>query len=75
MNRDLEDLEDIIRILIDMLITNNVSKETIILELRKYHYCFDCRNHYKGCKCNESSESENVDDNYTSSIYSDEESE
>ncbi len=73
MNRDLEDLEDIIRILIDMLITNNVSKETIVLELRKYHYCFDCRNHYRGCKCNESSESENIDDNYTSSIYSDEE--
>ncbi len=71
MNKDLEDLEDIIRILIDMLITNNVSKETIILELRKYHYCFDCRNHYRGCKCNESSESENIDDNYTSSIYSD----
>uniref|UniRef100_A0A6C0HVJ3 Uncharacterized protein n=1 Tax=viral metagenome TaxID=1070528 RepID=A0A6C0HVJ3_9ZZZZ len=72
MNRDMEDLEDIIRILIDMLIINNVSKETIILELRKYHYCFDCRNHFRGCKCNESSESDNIDDNYTSSIYSEE---
>ncbi len=72
MNRDLEDLEDIIRILIDMLIINNVSKETIILELRKYHYCFDCRNHFRGCKCNESSESDYVDDDYTSSIYSEE---
>jgi len=72
MNRDLEDLEDIIRILIDMLIINNVSKETIILELRKYHYCFDCRNHFRGCKCNESSESDYDIDNYTSSIYSEE---
>ena len=72
MNRDMEDLEDIIRILIDMLIINNVSKETIILELRKYHYCFDCRNHFRGCKCNESSESDYDIDNYTSSIYSEE---
>ena len=72
MNRDLEDLEDIIRILIDMLIINNISKETIILELRKYHYCFDCRNHFRGCKCNESSESDYDIDNYTSSIYSEE---
>ena len=72
MNRDLEDLEDITRILIDMLIINNVSKETIILELRKYHYCFDCRNHFRGCKCNESSESEYTYDNYTSSIYREE---
>jgi hypothetical protein len=72
MNRDLEDLEDIIRILIDMLIINNVSKETIILELRKYHYCFDCKNHFRGCKCNESSESDYDIDNYTSSIYSEE---
>ncbi len=71
MNRDIEDLEDIIRILIDMLIINNISKDNIILELRKYHYCFNCRNHYRGCKCNESSESDNIDDNYTSSIYSD----
>ena len=78
MNKDIEDLEDIVRILIDMLINNNVSKETIVLELRKYHYCFDCRNHFRGCKCDESSklseESEN-DDNYTSSIYSEADSE
>ncbi len=74
MNKDIKDLEDIIKILIDMLVSNNVSKETIILELRKYHYCFDCRNHFKCCKCGEES-SDNYDDNYTSSIYSEEESE
>jgi hypothetical protein len=70
MNKDIEDLEDIVRILIDMLINNNVSKETIVLELRKYHYCFDCRNHFRGCKCNESSELSEENDDYTSSIYS-----
>ncbi len=73
MNKDIEDLEDIIRILIDMLIINNVPKDTIILELRKYHYCFDCRNHFRGCKCGETSESESINDDYTSSIYSEEE--
>ena len=67
---NIEDLEDIIRILIDMLINNNVSKEEITLKLREYHYCFDCKNHYRGCKCNEES-SDEIDDNYSSSIYSD----
>ncbi len=70
MNKDIEDLEDIVRILIDMLINNNVSKETIVLELRKYHYCFNCRNHFRGCKCDESSEESENSDDYTSSIYS-----
>ncbi len=71
MNKDIEDLEDIVRILIDMLIDNNVSKETIVLELRKYHYCFDCRNHFRGCKCGESSEEDtSKDTNYTSSEVS-----
>lgn len=76
------DLEDIIKILIYMLENNNVSKDIIKLELRKYHYCYDCYNHYRGCKCgdeldNNSDNSDNnsdnssVDDNYTSSEYDD----
>ena len=68
---NIEDLEDIIRILIDMLINNNISKEEISLKLREYHYCFDCKNHYRNCKCNETTTDED-DDNYTSSINSSE---
>ena len=71
MNR-IEDLEDIIKVLINMLENNNVSKDDIKIELRKYHYCFDCVNHFRGCKCgeeekDETSEYESIDDNYTSS--------
>ena len=71
MNR-IDDLEDIIKILIDILENNNISKDVIRLELRKYHYCYDCLNHYRGCKCDEISnnslnESSSYDDNYTSS--------
>ena len=80
----IEDLEDIIKILIYMLENNNVSKDIIKLELRKHHYCSDCYNHYRGCKCDEildnSDNSDNsdseIDDNYTSSecsYYSNEE--
>ena len=86
MNR-IEDLEDIIKILVSMLENNNVSKNDIKFELRKYHYCFDCNNHFRGCKCGESEDdnsksdyescSLSIDDNYISSecsINSDEES-
>ncbi len=74
----IEDLEDIIKILINLLKINNLTPEFIKLELRQYHYCYDCINHFKSCKCGEeqSSDSNNIDsdsidDNYTSSEYSD----
>jgi hypothetical protein len=71
----IEDLEDIIKILVSMLEKNNVSKEIIKLELRIYHYCSDCMNHYRGCKCNENhsenhSDNSSINDNYTSSSCS-----
>ena len=80
MNR-IEDLEDIIKILVSMLEKNNVSKEIIKLELRTYHYCSDCMNHYRGCKCNQNnsennsdnhsdSDNSSINDNYTSSSCS-----
>ncbi len=66
-----EDLEDIVKILIDMLINTNISKDEIILTLRKYHYCFDCRNHFRNCTCNNKNTSEDSEsnDDYTSSEY------
>ncbi len=73
----IEDLEDIIRILINTLENKDVSIEEIKLLLRTYHYCYDCMNHYRVCKCGESSDnddtcessesSESIDDKYTSS--------
>jgi hypothetical protein len=70
----IEDLEDIIKILIHMLESNNISKDNIKLELRKYHYCFDCINHYRSCKCGEDITDSEDNDNYTSSNYSDSDS-
>jgi hypothetical protein len=68
----IEDLEDIIKILIDLLKINKLTPDFIKSELRQYHYCYDCMNHFRSCKCGEdSSDSESVDDNYTSSEYSD----
>jgi hypothetical protein len=74
MNR-IEDLEDIVKILVCMLERNNISEDNIRLELRIFHYCYDCMNHYRGCKCSEissnsedeSSQSDSYDDDYTSS--------
>jgi hypothetical protein len=76
----IEDLEDIIKILIDLLKMNKLTHDFIKLELRQYHYCYDCMNHFRSCKCgedtssissNNDSSSDSVDDNYTSSEYSD----
>ena len=75
----IEDLEDIIKILIDLLKINKLTPDFIKSELRQYHYCYDCMNHFRSCKCGEDSSndssndldnhsgSESVDDNYTSS--------
>ena len=79
----IEDLEDIIKILIDLLKMNKLTHDFIKLELRQYHYCYDCMNHFRSCKCgedtsntnqndiNSDSNSSSVNDNYTSSEYSD----
>ena len=78
----IEDLEDIIKILIDLLKMNKLTNDFIKLELRQYHYCYDCMNHFRSCKCGEDSDNhsdndnqndndDSVDDNYTSSEYSD----
>ena len=81
MDSRIDDLEDIIKILIDLLKMTKLTPFFIKLELRKYHYCYDCMNHFRSCKCGEDStndsdnkndiDSESVDDNYTSSEYSD----
>jgi hypothetical protein len=82
MPKSCQDMEDIIRILIDMLYAKNVEFDTIMDTVRKAHYCIFCMQHYKGCDCDFSkvaisSDSEcehssnhstvSVDDDYTSS--------
>ena len=78
----IEDLEDIIKILINLLKINKFTPDFIKLELRHYHYCYDCMNHFRSCKCEEDTNNTNninninnmdniIDDNYTSSEYDD----
>lgn len=78
MPKSCQDMEDIIRILIDMLYAKNVEFDTITDTVRKAHYCIFCMQHYKGCDCDFSkvaisSDSEcsnhstSIDDDYTSS--------
>ena len=78
MPKSCQDMEDIIRILIDMLYAKNVEFDTIMDTVRKAHYCIFCMQHYKGCDCDFSkvaisSDSEcsnhstSIDDDYTSS--------
>lgn len=77
MPKSCQDMEDIIRILIDMLYAKNVEFDTIMDTVRKAHYCIFCMQHYKGCDCDfskvaissdsECEHSSSVDDDYTSS--------
>ncbi len=90
MPKSCQDMEDIIRILIDMLYAKNVEFDIIMDTVRKAHYCIFCMQHYKGCDCDFSkvaisSDSEcsnhstrsssSIDDDYTSSELESEKSE
>jgi hypothetical protein len=67
----IEYLESIINLLIDML-SDNYSTDELSLILRRYHYCFNCRHHFRQCTCDESSTDTDIyiDDNYDSSSCS-----
>ena len=68
-----DDMEDIIKLLIDMLDNNNISYNVVTLKLREYHYCISCLQHFNRCKCDENNtdNSSECDDNYSSSICDD----
>lgn len=76
MPKDINDMEDIIRILVDMLDNAHVKYELVKLKLRENHYCITCMQHFKNCKCgdnsseSESSQSSSMSDDYTSSDMS-----
>jgi hypothetical protein len=62
-------LEDIVKILIDMLLEKKVTHDEITLRLRQYHFCIYCLKHYRECSCDdESSSSSSVLSDYTSSL-------
>ena len=51
MTKSCEDMEDIIRILIDMFDNMNVDFNTVMIKVRDKHYCLFCMQHYRRCKC------------------------
>ena len=66
--KDTDDMEDIIKILIDLLDDN----EYVKLKLRQFHYCINCKQHFNRCKCDDEEDEEeydtsSIDDTYTSS--------
>ncbi len=70
-----EDLQDIIKILIDLLKDKKISNDEITLKLRENHYCINCHQHFNRCKCDDSespsdseseSDSESISDSYES---------
>ena len=73
MVKNTEDMEDIIKLLIDLLDNVDIKYDVVTLKLREYHYCIKCMQHFRGCKCefvssSSSSSSEELSD-YESSIY------
>ena len=70
MQKDTDDMEDIIKLLIDLLSNQNISREYITNKLNEFHYCIKCLQHFNRCKCDETedinSDNESVYD-YTSS--------
>lgn len=51
MTKSCEDMEDIIRILVDMFDNMNVDFNTVMLKVRDKNYCLFCMQHYRHCKC------------------------
>lgn len=81
--KNTEDLEDVIKILIDLLKNKKVSNDEITLKLRENHYCINCKQHFNRCKCDDSdspdldsaSDSESESNSYVSDSESPSESE
>ena len=70
-----EDLEDIIKVLIDLLEEKNVSLDKITLRLRENHYCINCKQHFNRCKCDESESPDSSESESNSSYISESPSE
>jgi hypothetical protein len=51
MSKNIDDLEDIIKILIDLLHNENMSYHIIKRKIAEFHYCLICKQHFNRCKC------------------------
>ena len=74
MPKNTDDMEYIIRLLVDMLDNEHVCYNTIMLHLRNSNLCINCMQHFIRCVCTtpgalstESDASSSVDSTYNSS--------
>lgn len=72
MVKDTDDMEDIIKLLTDLLLNANISIDYIKTKFNEFHYCIDCMQHFNRCHCdmednNTSDDESNKSYNYTSS--------
>jgi hypothetical protein len=65
-----EDLEDIIKILIDLFHNEGLSFDELKTKVAEQHFCLSCKKHFNRCKCDNSPSPTNSD----ASDKSDEES-
>ena len=56
-----EDLEDIIKILIDLFHNEGTSFDELKNKVAENHYCLTCKKHFNRCKCDNSPSPTNSD--------------
>ncbi len=56
-----EDLEDIIKILIDLFNNEGLSFEELKAKVAEQHFCLSCKKHFNRCKCDTSPSPTNSD--------------
>jgi hypothetical protein len=56
-----EDLEDIIKILIDLFHNEGISFEELKVKIAEQHFCLSCKKHFNRCKCDNSPSPTNSD--------------
>jgi hypothetical protein len=56
-----EDLEDIIKILIDLFHNEGTPFDELKRKVAEHHYCLTCKKHFNRCKCDNSPSPTNSD--------------
>ncbi len=58
---NIEDLEDIIKILIDLFHNEGISFDELKAKVAEQHFCLICKKHFNRCKCDNSPSPTNSD--------------
>ncbi len=71
MPKDTDDMEDIIKLLMDLLLNANISYDYIKNKFNQFHYCIKCMQHFNRCHCDIEEDNSDIEssvyDDYTSS--------